>query len=67
VNEKICVLQAMKRQLEFLVRHLQQSVPITCPVAAQDPKVASQNSSRQERERAADCPASPPSPRHRST
>jgi len=66
VNEKICALQAMKRQLEFLVRHLEGSVPITCPVAAQDAKVASQNSSRQDRQRAADRPANPASLRHRS-
>ncbi len=65
VNEKICALQAMKRQLEFLVRHLEESVPITCPVAARDAKVASQNSSRPNREHAADCPAHPASPRHR--
>jgi len=65
VNEKICALQAMKRQLEFLVRHLESSVPITCPVAAQDGKVASQNSSRQHRKRARDCPATLAGPRHR--
>jgi DNA-binding transcriptional MerR regulator len=36
VNEKIRVLKTMKKQLEFLVNHLQQSVPTTCPVAVQD-------------------------------
>lgn len=35
INEKICTLQMMSRQLEFLVRHLEESVPTTCPVAAQ--------------------------------
>jgi len=33
VNEKIRVLKTMKKQLEFLVHHLEQSVPTTCPVA----------------------------------
>jgi DNA-binding transcriptional MerR regulator len=65
VNEKICGLQAMKRQLEFLVRHLEKSVPITCPVAAQDANGAVQNASRQDKERVAACPASPASRRHR--
>jgi hypothetical protein len=36
VNEKIGALKAMKKQLEFLVRHLDESVPTTCPVAAKD-------------------------------
>jgi DNA-binding transcriptional MerR regulator len=35
VNEKMRTLQNMKQQLEFLVRHLEESVPTTCPVAAQ--------------------------------
>lgn len=35
VNEKIRALKAMKKQLEFLVRHLEESVPTTCPVALQ--------------------------------
>ena len=32
VNQKIRVLRAMKKQLEFLVQHLEQSRPTTCPV-----------------------------------
>jgi len=65
VDQKICALQAMKRQLEFLVRHLENSVPITCPVASQDANVTSQNSWRSDKERAADCPEIPASQRRR--
>lgn len=36
VNEKIRVLRTMKKQLEFLVHHLEKSVPTTCPVAVSD-------------------------------
>lgn len=36
INEKICALETMKRQLEFLVQHLEESVPTTCPVGAQN-------------------------------
>ena len=63
VNEKICALETMKRQLEYLVSHLEKSAPTTCPVATQDAKIASQNSSRRKRAHAADCPANPKSPR----
>lgn len=35
VNDKIRTLKAMKKQLEFLVRHLHESVPTTCPMAGQ--------------------------------
>lgn len=47
VNEKISALQTMKGELEFLVSHLEGSVPITCPVAAKDAQAA------------AECPATP--------
>lgn len=54
VNEKIRTLRSMKRQLEFVVRHLQESVPTTCPVAAQD----GARKSRQLRSRTPEeCPA----------
>ncbi|MBV8205615.1 MAG: MerR family transcriptional regulator [Acidobacteria bacterium] len=36
VNAKIGVLKEMKKQLEALVRHLEQSALITCPVAQSD-------------------------------
>ena len=36
VNEKIRTLRGMKIQLEFLVHHLEKSVPTTCPVAVKD-------------------------------
>ena len=36
VNQRIRALKAMKRHLEFLVRHLEESAPTTCPVAAKD-------------------------------
>ncbi len=36
ISEKIRALQTMKRQLQFVVRHLEESVPTTCPVAAQN-------------------------------
>jgi len=65
VNEKICALEMMKRQLEYLVSHLEESAPTTCPVATQDARIASQNSSRQKRAHAADCPANPKSPRRK--
>jgi MerR family mercuric resistance operon transcriptional regulator len=45
INGKICALQMMSRQLEFLVRHLEESAPTTCPVAAQG-TVGSRSSSR---------------------
>jgi len=35
LSEKIRALQTMRRQLQFVVRHLEKSVPTTCPVAAQ--------------------------------
>ena len=63
VNEKICVLETMKRQLEYLISHLEKSAPTTCPVATQDGKIASQNFSRRRSTHAADCPANPRSPR----
>jgi MerR family mercuric resistance operon transcriptional regulator len=34
VNEKIAVLCEMKAQLEFMVKHLEESAPTTCPVRA---------------------------------
>ena len=37
VNEKIRTLRGMKMQLEFLVHHLEKSVPTTCPVAVKNP------------------------------
>lgn len=46
VNEKIRALKAMKKQLEFLVRHLDESVPTTCPVAAQDASKHSRKASK---------------------
>ena len=62
VNEKIRTLQSMKRQLEFLVRHLQNSAPTTCPVASQDGARDSRNS----RSRTlAKCPVDPADRRHR--
>lgn len=36
VNEKIRTLSAMKMQLEFLVHHLEESAPTTCPVAVKN-------------------------------
>ncbi len=36
VKEKIRILRTMKKQLEFLVNHLQDSVPTTCPVSVQN-------------------------------
>lgn len=36
INEKIRALKTMKKQLEFLVHHLEASRPTTCPVAASD-------------------------------
>ena len=65
VSEKIRTLQAMKRELEFLVSHLEESVPITCPAAARDAKVATQQLSRQNVVRAAECPANPAAPRRK--
>ncbi|HEY6250522.1 MAG TPA: MerR family transcriptional regulator [Candidatus Angelobacter sp.] len=34
VNDKIRTLKLMKQQLEFVIRHLEKSVPVTCPVSA---------------------------------
>ena len=65
VSEKIRTLQAMKRELEFLVSHLEESVPITCPAAVRDAKVATQQFSRQNVARAAECPANPAAPRRK--
>ena len=65
INEKICALQMMKRQLEFVVRHLEESAPTTCPVATQDVKVASPNLSRRKRARIIACPVNPVSPRRK--
>jgi len=65
VSEKIRTLQAMKRELEFLVSHLEESVPITCPAAVRDAKVATQQLSRQNVVRAAECPANPAAPRRK--
>jgi DNA-binding transcriptional MerR regulator len=50
VKEKIGALQMMQRQLEFLVRHLEESVPTTCPVAAQT-AAGPKGSARKERSR----------------
>ena len=36
VNEKIRALRTMKKQLEYVIHHLQESVPTTCPVAVQN-------------------------------
>jgi DNA-binding transcriptional MerR regulator len=63
INEKICALQMMKRQLEFVVRHLEQSVPTTCPVAARDANVASPDLSRRKRARIRAGPVKPDGPR----
>ena len=63
VNEKISALQAMKCQLEFLVRHLEESVPTTCPVAAQDAAADARNVSRPERSNPSGCPVGPASRR----
>ena len=63
INEKICALQMMKRQLEFVVRHLEESAPTTCPVATQDAKVGSSNLSRRKRARVIACPVNPDAPR----
>lgn len=65
VNENFCALKTMKRQLEFLVRHLEKSVPTTCPVAAQDVKVVPSNSPRQKRSRSVGCAVPLASPRRR--
>ena len=65
VNEKICGLQMMRRQLEFLIRHLEESAPTTCPVGAQDAKLVSPNSSPKGKTRPAGCPVTPPGLRHR--
>jgi hypothetical protein len=46
VNEKIRALKAMKKQLEFLVHHLDESVPTTCPVAAQDTRKHARKASK---------------------
>lgn len=50
VNEKIGALQMMKCQLEFVVRHLEESVPTTCPVGAQT-TACPRNSVRREKSR----------------
>lgn len=65
VNEKIGALEAMRQQLEHLIRHLEESAPTTCPVAAQDATPIPPNSSRQTKVRPADCPVSPPRLRRR--
>ena len=65
INDKISGLQMMKRQLEFVVRHLEESAPTTCPVAAQDAKFASPNPSRRKRARINDCPVKPDGPRRK--
>lgn len=36
INGKIRALQRMKKQLEFVVHHLEESAPTTCPVAIKD-------------------------------
>jgi MerR family mercuric resistance operon transcriptional regulator len=65
VKEKICALQTMERQLEYLVNHLEKSVPTTCPVAAQNAKVSSANTSRQRKMRSIGSPVNPDRPRPR--
>jgi len=51
ISEKIRTLQTMKRQLQFVVRHLRESVPTTCPVATQN------NVAQRHARQAAPCPA----------
>ena len=65
INEKIRALKMMKRQLEFVIRHLEESAPTTCPVAAQDAKVASPDLSRRKTARIGACPVKPDGSRRR--
>ena len=60
VNEKIEALQSMRQQLDFLVRHLEESTPTTCPVGRQDAKPVSQDSSRQKARPSGRRPVTPP-------
>lgn len=46
VNAKISILLEMQRQLEFLITHLDGTVPITCPVSTQQEREAGRPSSR---------------------
>ena len=61
VSEKIRTLQNMKQQLEFLVRHLEESVPTTCPVAAQS---GHKDAVTARHETPAKCPVRPTMRRH---
>jgi DNA-binding transcriptional MerR regulator len=56
INEKICALQMMRRQLEFLVCHLEESMPTTCPIAAQGAG-SPRSSSRTKKSDSGSCPA----------
>ena len=64
INEKIYALEMMKRQLEFLVLHLEESVPTTCPVGAPNAP-GPRSSSRTKGSSSAACPVDPAKPRVR--
>lgn len=64
INEKICALQMMKEQLEFLVQHLEESVPTTCPVGAKNAP-SPRSSPRMKGSSSAVCPVDPAKPRVR--
>ena len=57
VNAKIGMLLEMRRQLEFLISHLDETVPITCPVATQQQRDAGRRSSTPDMRQPAKCPA----------
>jgi len=61
IGAKIRTLQTMKQELEFLVRHLEESVPTTCPVAARSVGYGAQTT---ENKTPAKCPVKPTTRRH---
>jgi hypothetical protein len=56
VNAKINILLEMQRQLEFLISHLDVTVPITCPVSTQQEREAGRGSSRPNITAPTECP-----------
>jgi hypothetical protein len=57
VNAKVSILLEMQRQLEFLITHLDGTVPITCPVSTQQERAAGLRSSRPNITPPTKCPA----------